>query len=263
MMMDFSVTGTGTGTGIGSGTGSGSGRGRLHLVSVGIGDADNMTLRAHRVIGEADVVLGMGFVVAGLQALLAGKDVHDAGHGLFTPLARRQGDEAEARRHENRVRGIVRGAHAAGRRIAVLEFGDPMLYGPQAGYLREFADLQPVVVPGISSANAAHALLGRPVLGGGNASLLMTTLGGLQEPGGLSGLPGVMALFSMGMDWSALQTELSRRYGSGTPVALVMHAGYQDRQTVLRTTVARLAADAAAARAPWACLVYVGENLNA
>lgn len=237
--------------------------GRLHLVSAGIGDADHMTLRAHRVIGAADVVLGMGFVLDGLRGLLAGKQVHDSGHGLFTPLARRHregvalaGIEAE----EQRVRALVRDAHARGARVAVVDFGDPLLYGPQAGYLREFADLAPVVVPGISSFNAANALLARPVLGASCASLALTTLHGLQaQPPAWR--PDMLVLFGMGMDWPALQVELLRRCGAAMPVALVLHAGRRAHQAIVRTTVGQLAADAAAREVPWASLVYVGEGL--
>lgn len=237
------------------------GGGCLHLVSAGIGDADNMTLRAYRVIQAADVILGMSFVLAGLESLLNGKERHDAGHGLFTRLARRALSDADAAQQEARVRQVIRRAHADGKRVAVLEFGDPTLFGPQIGYLREFADLSPVVVPGVSSFNAANALLALPLLGGGNDALRLTTLAGLRRRGAAPGEPTV--LFSMGMDWQALQDELTHGLPPETPVALVSHAGFRDRQSVLQSCVGNLAADATGADTPWASLVYVGVDQHA
>lgn len=231
---------------------------RFHLVSVGIGDVDNITRRAERMIGAADVVFGMDFVVDEFAELLVGKEVHNAGHGLFSALARRHGDsEADIAAQEDKVRTRIRSAHAAGERIVVLEFGDPMIYGPQSGYLREFADLQPQVVAGVSSFNAANAALARPLLGvEAGESLHITTLRGLQAQG--CGNADVCVVFTMRMDWQALQATLQQHYRASTPVALVMEAGFRARETVLHTSVGALDAAIAAIEPPWACLVYVG-----
>jgi len=63
--------------------------GRFHLVSTGIGDAGNMTVNAQQVLRRADVVFGISRLLERFADLLRGKELHDAGHGLFMELIRK------------------------------------------------------------------------------------------------------------------------------------------------------------------------------
>lgn len=235
-------------------------QGDFALVSVGIGDPDNMTLRAYRTLAAADLVIGMKHVCEGLAEYLQGKQVEDAGHGLFTSLAREGNDRQQVRQREAALREKIEAAYAAGQKIVVLEFGDPFLFGPQRGYLQAFAHLNPRIVPGMSSFNAANALIERPLLGGQSRRLCMTTLAHL--PPLEAEVPDLLVLFAMQMDFSRLVTALKRGYADNTPVVLVFHAGFRARQHCLRTTLGDLLQQVQAQTLPWDYLVYVGKCLD-
>jgi siroheme synthase len=231
--------------------------GELFLVSAGIGDADNLTLKVLKTVQRADLVFAMQFVAQQLADYLPeGVEVINPGHGLFTPLARNDGDPVQIKQHEESIRQQVRSAVAAGKCVVVVEFGDPTLFGPQVGYLEEFRNLKPVVLPGISSFNAANALLCQPLLHRGSQRLMMTTVWGME---GFTGTPpDVLVLFTMKLELLALSDLLLQHYPAETAVALVFAAGFTGKEQVVHLNLDRLAEDGAALDIPWACLIYVG-----
>jgi len=144
---------------------------RLYLVGVGPGDPDLITLRALEVIKKAQVI----FCTEGIQEKFAeelkGKEVIGGYWRLFPyygkdPATLPAEERREAERIAERRKEFVtrlRQAVAAGKTVAILDHGDPLIYGPWAWCLEEFEDLRPVVVPGVSAFNAANAALRRGV----------------------------------------------------------------------------------------------------
>jgi precorrin-4/cobalt-precorrin-4 C11-methyltransferase len=232
--------------------------GKLYLVSMGIGDIDHMTLRAHKTITSADVIVGLPFLREKLGSLIDNKQQADAYHGLFTPLAFRHADADEVARRESAARVLIRGAVAEGKTVVILDYGDPTVFGPQMGYVKEFADLAPVIVPGLSSLNVANAALGRPILNLTSASLQVCALDGLQDKGAS---PAAMVFFTMRMDIEALIQQLSPYYPDDTPVALVLYAGFSGQEQCIHASLATLRAKTAGLTLPWEYLVYVGDVL--
>ncbi|VCU68096.1 Cobalt-precorrin-4 C(11)-methyltransferase [Pigmentiphaga humi] len=243
--------------------------GKLYLVSLGVGDADHLTLRADRVMREAELVLGPAGAPARYPAQLAGKAFMEAGHGLYTPMARRRAADAEVRAEEDARSQAIRACIAAGGSVAVLSYGDPTLYGPQIGYLEAFRDLAPEVVPGVSSFAAANAALGCAVTGGGASQSVILSLGKNANAGyaGSDRLPvlaqsrSALVLFTMKTDLARVADELRAAYPGGTPAAIVCHAGDAARQQVLHATLDTLVDVAARQALPFEHLVYVGDFL--
>lgn len=236
-------------------------KGKLYLVSVGIGDADNMTIRAKKTIEQADIVFAMDFVRDNLTALLADKDVRDAGHGFFTKetMNSARGDD------EDKQRKIIREAIAAGKTVAVLDFGDPTLFSPQSGYLREFADLDPKVIPGISSFNAANAAIGVELTGKYDRAVILTEAmherdGGRERLAQLAATHSTLVFFTMRMDLADTVTLLKSYYPGDTPAVIVCHAGFAEKETVLRATLDTIVESAT--DVAWEHLLYVGSAMN-
>jgi uroporphyrin-III C-methyltransferase len=124
--------------------------GTVYLVGAGPGAADLLTLRAARLLGEADVVFHDALVSSEILSLAAKAEKILVG--------KRCGRHSTAQRFINK-----RLADAAARhRVVVrLKGGDPMLFGraqEEIAYLRE-RNIPCEVVPGITAALGASAAL--------------------------------------------------------------------------------------------------------
>jgi len=261
--------------------------GHLYLVSIGIGDPDNITVRAQKILAESDIVFGMESVRERHADLLQGKEIYEAGHGLFRQMPPRPSNDAEGsdqderaerrRRYEEKraereaqARKIIREAVEAGKQVAVIDYGDPTIYGPQTGYLSEFADLDPVVIPGVSSFNAANAALGRGITQGEHSrSVILTrTPGGPERENRLDTLEklaesrSTLVFFTMRSKLPEVVERLKGSYPGDTPIAIVSHAGYAEREQVMVATLDTVLEQAGDAELPFEHLIYVGDFLK-
>lgn len=149
--------------------------GRLYGVGLGPGDPSLMTVRAVRVIAEADVVAyhsaGHGRSIARAIAAehLRPDHIEEA---LVYPVTTGTTD------HPGGYRGAIEefytesaarlAAHLdAGRTVAVIAEGDPLFYGSYMHMHKRLADRYPTeVIPGVTSVSAAASRLGTPLAEG-------------------------------------------------------------------------------------------------
>ena len=273
-------------------------KGKLYLVGLGTGDADNMTIRARDTIARADIIFAMQGVRDEFAELFKGKAVYDSGHGLFGRMAKKKQptrevqaakdktDPAESthqaltkrnrkppkeiQKQQEETRKIIREAVAAGKTVAVLDNGDPMIFGPHVGYLQEFADLAPEVVPGLSSFNAANAALKRDVTRGKqSSSVILTAARGARE--GYQGKDSLAKLaesqsslvfYTMGMNLAEVVDVLKKSYPADTPMAIVFHAGSKKEEQVLKATLETIVQETKGRELPFEHLIYVGDFLQ-
>ena len=123
--------------------------GTLYLVGAGPGDPDLLTLRAARLIGEADVVVHDGLVSAEILAFAA----PDA---RLISVAKRRARHTMPQGDMNEL--LIELARA-GHNVVRLKGGDPLIFG-RGGEEAEAARAAGVpveIVPGISAANGAAA----------------------------------------------------------------------------------------------------------
>lgn len=234
-------------------------KGKLYLVSTGIGDIDNITVRADKIIREADVVLAMPFIQQTFSSLLDGKRVYDAGHAFFTNQPYNTAKEND----EENIRKIVRDAVSSGKNVAVLDFGDPTIFSPQSAYLKEFADLSPEVVPGISSFNAANAAIGQEITGDYNKPIILTeAMESNERLDQIAATGSTLVFFTMQMNLPETVNRLKKYYSVDTPAVIVSHAGVSASQTVLRATLETIVDAVEKLDIPWQHLLYVGDALR-
>ncbi len=249
----------------------------LYLVGVGPGDPDLLTVRAIETVKKAAVVFcNEGIRERFGEALdLDHKQVHLGYWRLFphygTDLATLQGEERREAERLDAARkefiAKVRAAVAEDKVVAILDNGDPMIYGPWEWTLEEFADLEPVVVPGLSSFNAANAALRKGVTNGEHTKAVI--LSSTDWPGKtdtideLAAHRSTMVLFTMRAEFPDFVSKLLVNYPPETPVAIVKYAGHSDREEVVRgklgTIVEELKDDDAL---PFEYLIYVGDFLD-
>jgi hypothetical protein len=136
---------------------------------------------------------------------------------------------------------------------------DATMFSPWNWITVSFADLRPVVVPGISSLNAANAILGQGVVGVN--SLTISSGDDLGTPGADGRLSGTVAFFTHRVKLEALVPRLRARYPADTPVVIVCDASYPTERMV-RSDLGRVLDALREQKLPHLYLVYVGDALK-
>jgi precorrin-4/cobalt-precorrin-4 C11-methyltransferase len=231
----------------------------ISFVGAGPGAADLITLRGAARLAAADVVVWASSLVpeAVLEHCRADAEVHDSATMTLEDVL------------------AVYAAHGEGARIVRLHSGDPAIYGAIAEQmdwcLAEGRSFE--IVPGVSSVAAAAATLARELtVPGVSQSVVLTRLAGrtaasMPPNEGVAAFAphgATMAVFLSAARPDELAAELlapGSGYGPDTPAAIVVRASWPD-ETVVRTTVARLADDLRATGATMTALVLVGEALR-
>lgn len=246
----------------------------LCLVGVGPGDRDLVTLRALDVMRKADLVFASPRIREKFPAELEGKEVVEGFWRLFPyygqdlaevpPAQRGEAEQLAVRRNEFIAR--VRAAVGEGKAVAILDSGDPLLYGPWAWCLEEFADLHPLVVPGVSCFNAANAALRRGVTNSEQTKSVILTAadweGKTDTINQLSKHRATMGLFTMRTEFDEFIKKLSINYPPDTPVAIVIQAGYADKERVVEGTLGTISKQVDPRDLPFEYMIYVGEFLT-
>jgi precorrin-4 methylase len=177
---------------------------------------------------------------------------------------RRECEALAAKRDE--FIGIVRRAIDAGKTVAIVDSGDPLIYGPWAWCLEEFADLAPVVVPGLSCFNAANAALGRGITTSQTTKSVILTAadwpGKTDTISKLSVHQSTMVLFTMKTEFAEFIKKLSINYPPATPVAVVKYAGYAGKEEVIQATLGTIMDRIGNDALPFEYMIYVGDFLT-
>lgn len=123
------------------------------MVGIGPGDLSLLTMQAREAIHKAEVVVGYTKYIEIVQSLLKDKETISTG----------------MTREIDRANKAVELA-LEGKKVAVISSGDPGVYG-MAGLVLEITSSRPLsaevpveIIPGITAANAAAAVLGAPLM---------------------------------------------------------------------------------------------------
>ncbi len=229
----------------------------VHFIGAGPGDAELITLKGARLLGEADVVVYAGSLVD-------------------RELVRTHAPNAEvwdsAGMSLEDTTGVLAEAVARGRRAVRLHTGDPAIYGAIQEQMAELDRLGIgyAVVPGVSSAFAAAATLKQELtLPEVTQTVILTRLAGrtpVPERERLSEIARIGATMviylSVGMIDKVVDELLQGAYTRETPVAVVAKATWPDEE-VVEGTLADIAAKVAAAGIAKQALIIVGDVLKA
>jgi precorrin-4 methylase len=243
--------------------------GKIYLVGMGPGDAELVTIKAARILKEADRVFCFDYLKSEVERYVPSEKVtvlspalmgRFRGQDLSTlsPQLREraQRNEAELVQFTPKIRKLV----ADGKTIAFADSGDPTIYCPSTWILEEFADLHPSVIPGLSSFNAANAVLKQSITKNG-ASIIITPGDNLGEPDANGRLKDMLVCFTHKTKFPELLKRLQARYPADTPLAIVCEASY-DRQRVIFGTLNTILCQMSDPKLPHLYLIYVGDGLT-
>ena len=135
----------------------------------------------------------------------------------------------------------------AGKTVAALQWGDPMMFG-MTYYLEMLPkDIPTEIIPGVGAFQAASAATKMsPPYGWDTNSVILTAA---EWPGRTDTNEQLMAhqtsmiFYTMFIDYPDLFKKLNRHYPPETPVAVVCYAGDRKKQKIIRSTVEKFLHD--------------------
>lgn len=220
---------------------------------VGMGTApDLITLRAQNTISRAQILLAEeGTIRSMWSKFAAGKEVWEYPHSLrkfygaklenLQPKDRAEAATLEKIRRD--LTGKITAAVRAGKIVANLQSGDPMMYGMTLFLELLPSDIPTEIIPGVGAFQAASAALKRSPPYGYDTNAVILTMddwpGRADTNEKLMAGGSTMVFYTMNLDYPRLFEKLKRHYPASTPVAVVCDAGDPAREKIIRSTVER------------------------
>ena len=233
-------------------------KGSVTLVGAGLGDPELLTIKAARMLAEADVVVADRLVPQPILDLVKGELV-------VSTKAYGTADEAQAILDATVVEHAL-----AGRSVVRLKGGDPSVFGRGGEEVLRYAELGVHgvrLVPGVSSATSAAGLAGIPLTMRGVADrfLVCTATG---KGGAAVDLPAfiptqtLVLLMGVRRLSHVFATLVDMGYPPTLPAAIICRAS-SPHQTCNRGTLTTLPAAAAAAKLEPPAIIVVGHVVDA
>ncbi len=232
--------------------------GEVWIVGAGPGDPDLLTVRALRLIQQADVVVVDRLVSPAVQALIR--------PGAELIYAGKRRAEHAIPQHELNL--LLAKMALEGKRVCRLKGGDPFIFGRGAEEIETLVEqgVKFQVVPGITAASGCASYAGIPLTHRDYAQSCTFVTGNRREDGSLSlhwdslTNPAQTLVFYMGLvSLPVISSELQAHGLAGdTPAALVQQ-GTTPHQRVLISTLSDIAKDASDAEIKPPSLLIVGQ----
>lgn len=229
----------------------------VHFIGAGPGDAELITIKGARLLGEADVVVYAGSLVD--RELVR----------TYAPNA--QVLDSAGMTLEETTRALVE-AVTAGRHAVRLHTGDPAIYGAIQEQMAELdiLGIDYAVVPGVTSAFAAAAALRQELtLPEVSQTVIITRLAGRtptperEKLAEIAGIGATLVIYlSVAMIDQVVTELLQGAYTPATPAAVVAKASWPDEQ-IIEGTLADIAGKVRAAGIGKQALILVGDVLSA
>lgn len=222
------------------------------FIGAGPGDPDLLTVKAQRLIAQVDVIIYADSLVEPEVCAGARQDAMIYGSSSLTL---------------EETTSLMLEAAARGQRVARLQSGDPSIYGAlhEQMALLDQHNISYMIVPGVSSAFAAAALLGVELTVPEVAQTVIFTrhAGRVAVPEGeslrsLASHGATLCLFlSITRAHQVVKDLLAGGYSPDTPAAIVYRATWPDQQ-IIHSTIARLVEDVRQMRVARQALIVVG-----
>ncbi|KAJ2397817.1 uroporphyrin-III C-methyltransferase [Coemansia sp. RSA 2603] len=205
-------------------------RGSLVLVGAGVGDPDLLTVKAHRELRHADIVLADKLIPEAVLSIISCE--------IYT--ARKFPGAASEAQDDLNQRGLAE--LAQGKRVVRLKQGDPFVYGRGGEEILFYRShgYEAEIVPGLSSAINGPGLCGIPVTHRGVADQVLV-VSGANRNGDLPTVPEYVStrtlviLMAVKRLPDIFQLLSNASYPDSLPLAIVERAGCPDQRTVRAT----------------------------
>ena len=230
----------------------------VHIVGAGAGDPELITLRGHRLLSAADVVIYAGSLVNEevLKFCKPEAEIYNSAHMMLEEILH-----------------IITLAERAGKTTVRLHTGDPSIYGA----IQEQMDAMTArgiefdVTPGVSSFLAAAAALKQEyTLPGISQTVIITRRGGRTPVPDSESLKKLaqhqttLCIFlSTNLIAEVKQDLLSAGFKSSTPVAVVYKASWPGEEKIIRGKLDNIVQQVKEANIDRTAIIVVGHCLDA
>ncbi|TCI93711.1 uroporphyrinogen-III C-methyltransferase [Tenacibaculum sp. M341] len=129
----------------------------IAIIGAGPGDPELLTVKAHKLLVDADVILHDNLVS---DTIL---DLNTTGERIY--VGRKFGDASDQKDRQDRINELLYAHYLKGQKVVRLKSGDPYIYGRAAEEARFLIEKNAEfnVVPGISAAIAAANICNIPI----------------------------------------------------------------------------------------------------
>ena len=230
--------------------------GKVYIIGAGPGDPELLTLKAKRLIEQADVIIYADSLVPPEIAAFA------------KPGARVYGSKDMALPE---IMAVTLQAAAAGQQVARIQSGDPSLYGATLEQMRilQAQGVDYEIIPGVSAAFAAAAVLKAELtVPEVSQTVIMTRAEGrVPMPPGeqltdLARHGSTLVIFLSVTRMFRIAAQLQEAgYAPDTPVAVAYRVGWPDQQ-IIRGVLSDIAEKVRAAKITLQALIIVGQAVD-
>ncbi|MFZ5451189.1 MAG: SAM-dependent methyltransferase [Thermodesulfobacteriota bacterium] len=258
--------------------------GTFYVVGTGPAGPELATARALEVIKGADFILCDPTIEKYFQEQLKGKPIMaDPWKGMFdykgkpwqklsdmNPEEKRAFQKERIKIREDLVRQIKEKL-AQGKTVALLDSGDPCLFGPSHWFIEGFAPQQVEIIPGVGAFSAAMAALKKSSIPAYDTRFVMQTspyfFQGRNKQDqdvvkNLAKYPTTMVFYMGVKELNHLVPLLQKSHPGDLPAAVVYYAGYPDKEKVVKGTLDTILDQVAQEKEPWMGLIIVGRCLE-
>lgn len=257
-----------------------TGRGKFYVIGTGPAGPEHATYKAIECIKEADVIFCSDDMSERFSTYLKGKTLlGNPWRGDFKYKWKdleKLGSKEKKAYQEERIRFWdetvvkIRSEMAKGKKVALLDSGDPCVFGPSHRVIEGFEEDEVEIIPGLGCFQAAMAALKKSSIPAYNTRFVMLTapffLLGIPENEDilrdLSKYPITMAFYMALKHADSLIARLKKYYAPDLPVAVVYNAGYPEKEKVVKGTLGTILDDIKSEKENWLGMIIVGRCLE-
>lgn len=262
---------------------------KVYIISMGCGDTSLLTLEAISAMGKVDAFIASDYQIKQFSHYMGDKPL------LFDPMLNHEPrfrqanpglkpEEAKKKLKEQRAADMkkIRDALAAGKSIALLDHGDPTIYGGWQHWLEPEVGGRFEVITGVSAFNSANALIANNKMSTGISafraaaannllckragSAILTAPKSLEANRGLlkavAASGDTLAIFMSLTEVRSLVPLLLKYYPETAPVAIAYKAGYSNEARLVKTSLKKLIETAEKDKEKMLGLIYVSSCVN-
>lgn len=255
-------------------------KGKFYVIGVGPAGPEYLTIKALETLKKVDVILCDEGTLERFKEYLKDKEyLGNPWEGMWSykgktwqeilKMSKKEKEEFQRERIRLREEWIkkIREKMKNGKNVALLDIGDPCIFGPSHWFLEGFEEDEVEIIPGVGAFSASMAALKKSSIPAYNTLMVVQTAPTFlfkkkEVLKDLSKYESTL-VFYMALEYlEELVTLLKKYYPPTLPIAIVYYAGYPDKEKVVKGTLEDILKKVEKEKERWMGMVIVGKCLE-